>query len=186
MWTAEGYQGAQASGGMCLKEFWKDGGDKDTQTFESDDIPYDSGVAFTHLEGRVWFANSYSFSDDGTTSPIPIDPGVPAQPGTVVLPYAASLLIDCNLGNIFFVVLTGNATLQPLVNAKYLRPIILVVQQGGSGGYTLSLDASYQYGTDIPTCPLSTAVGQSDLFGFMQYAAGSATWIVAFIRGYAA
>jgi hypothetical protein len=186
MWTAEGYQGAQAGLGMCMKDYWKDGGDKDTQTFEGEDIPYDSGVAFTHLEGRVWFANSYSFSDDATYSPVPIDPGVAAQPGTVVLPYAASLSIDCNLGNIFFVVLTGNATLQPLVNAKYLRPIILVVQQGGSGGYTLSLDASYQYGTDIPTCPLSTAVGQSDLFGFMQYAAGSATWIVAFIRGYAA
>jgi len=186
MWMAEGYQGAQVGGGMFMRECWRDGGDTETQTFESVDIPYDSTVPFTHLEGRVWFGNSYSFSDAATYSPIPVDVGQPAEPGTVVLPYAATLTIDCNLGNIFFVELTGNATLQPLVNAKYLRPVILVVKQGSGGNHTLTLDESYVMGTDIPTTPLSTDAGATDLFGLMYDAPSGNTWIVAFVRGYSA
>ena len=117
--------GWDVSGG----EYWKNGGDKDTQTFESDDILYDPAVSFEDLQGRVWFGNALCFSDDDTYSPCPKDPGDPTDPGVIIIKWSSHIVIDCNLGSIFYLLLTADAILDPLVNAKHCKPIILIVQQ---------------------------------------------------------
>ena len=112
-WTAEGYQGSQTGLGMYMGEYWRNGGDKATQTFESIDIPYDSAVDFEDLQGRVWFANAYSFSDDDTRLALPDRPAAEAattRASSSSRP-TTHIVIDCNLGSIFYLLLTADAIL---------------------------------------------------------------------------
>jgi hypothetical protein len=70
LWSGAGYFGAEPNRGWWQKSFWKSGGSGDTTTeiFESDwiDVPID--VPLSAIEGRVWFDNGYSVSDDDTNS----------------------------------------------------------------------------------------------------------------------
>jgi len=184
-WTAEGYQGNQTGMGSYGGQYWQRGGDKSTQTFESIDMPYDPALDITDIQGRVWFRNGYSFSDDDTVSPnAEAPPPVGNDPGVVILTWSATITIDCNLGSIFFLKLLGDCTLAPLVNAKNLRPIILVTQQDPTGGRHLFLDAKYNTGIDIDdmVCPMDS--DERTYYGFMYFADSDLIDIVAFVRGY--
>ncbi|MBZ5497703.1 MAG: hypothetical protein LAP85_14975 [Acidobacteriia bacterium] len=184
-WTAEGYQGAQTGLGMYMGEYWRNGGDKATQTFESIDIPFDSAVDFNKLQGRVWFANAYSFSDDDTVSKCPTDPPPGGNdPGVIIIKTETHIVIDCNLGSIFYLLLTADAILDPLKNAKHCRPTILVVQQDAAGGHKLVLDEKYNTGIDIDDVSLSGESESRDYFGFMYNADYDEIDVVAFVRGY--
>jgi len=184
-WTAEGYQGSQTGLGFYMGNYWSRGGDKSTQTFESVDMPYDVAVGFTSLQGRVWFANSYSFSDDDTTSATPVaPPPVGNDPGVIIVKTTTTIIIDCSLGSIFYLLLTADATLAPLVNAKHCKPVILVVQQDHVGGHRLTLDDKYNTGIDIDDVALSGEPDGRDYFGFMYNADFDEDDVVAFVRGY--
>jgi len=183
-WTGEGHQGNQPGMGEWGGEYWKNGGDKDTQTFESEDILYDPAVSFEDLQGRVWFGNALCFSDDDTYSACPKDPGDPTDPGVIIVKWSSHIVIDCNLGSIFYLLLTADAILDPLVNAKHCKPIILIVQQDGVGGHRLTLDDIYNTGIDIDDVALSGEPDGRDYFGFMHNADYEETDVVAFVRGY--
>jgi hypothetical protein len=184
-WTAEGYQGSQAGLGSYGGQYWMHGGDKDTQTFESIDMPYDPNIDLTDIQGRVWFRNGYSFSDDDTVSEnavLPPDGG--NDTGVIIITTTTTITIDCNLGSIFYLKLTADATLAPLVNAKHCKPIILVVQQDSAGGHRLVLDDKYNTGIDIDDVALSGEADGRDYFGFMYNADFDEIDVVAFVRGY--
>jgi hypothetical protein len=184
-WTAEGYQGLQAGLGSYGGQYWMRGGDKSTQTFESIDMPYDPALDITKIQGRCWFRNGYSFSDDDTVSPnAEAPPPAGNDPGVIILTYSSTITIDCNLGSIFYVKLTGDATLAPLKNAKNFRPVILVVQQDSAGGHHLFLDAKYNTGIDIDDLVTPMDSDERDYYGFMYDAEFDLIDIVAFVRGY--
>ena len=184
-WTTEGYQGLQTGLGSYEGDYWKNGGDKDTQTFESIDMPYDPDVDLTDLQGRVWFRNGYSFSDDDTISAnAEKPPDVGNDPGVIIIKTTTHITIDCNLGSIFYLLLTADAILDPLVNAKHCKPIILVVQQDDAGGHRLTLDDKYNAGLDIDDVALSGSANSRDYFGFMYNADFDEDDVVAFVRGY--
>jgi hypothetical protein len=62
--------------------------------------------------------------------------------------------------------------------------MILQVEQGGSGSYTISFTSETQFGTDITAVTLSTAVGAIDMIGLQYSALNSKYNVVAVARGY--
>jgi len=68
-WTYGGYFGAELNNGMAGVVYWNKGqhGDTDTQVFESPVIAVPPGVPLEFIEGRVWFDNGYSVSDNNVT-----------------------------------------------------------------------------------------------------------------------
>jgi hypothetical protein len=182
-WNAEGYFGALTGHGMYQSDRWQHGGDTSTETFESIDIPYEGD--FEDLGGRVWFANAYSFSDDDTVSGSPKDPPGPGNDsGVIIIKTASHIIIDCSLGSFFYLLLTADAILDPLKNAKHCRPVILIVQQDAAGGHKLQFDEKYNTGWDIDDLALSGDSESRDYFGFMYNADYEETDVVAVVRGY--
>lgn len=69
LWDSEGYLGADPDHGYDNQGFWENGqkGDRETAVFESIVFELPSGLTAPDVEGRVWFCNGYSFSDDDIT-----------------------------------------------------------------------------------------------------------------------
>jgi hypothetical protein len=93
-------------------------------------------------------------------------------------------VIDCNLGSIFFVLLTMDCILDPLVNAKNGRPVILIVRQDAVGGHKLTFDERYRAGMDIDDLALPGTPNEQDYFGFMYCLADDKFDVVAYVREY--
>lgn len=79
--------------------------------------------------------------------------------------YSSTPTVTWSNGSTAYITLTGNATFTFAggVSGKTYR---LVIKQGGSGSYTITLPASVRTG-DIGTPTLSTAVGDVDYLGFI-------------------
>jgi hypothetical protein len=177
--------GFQALAGYCgVGEYWNlaTGADVDTQTFRSNSFAIPAGCTLANLQGRCWFWTTYSINDDGRVSAN----GVPGdtEDSVINLTFNATITIDCKLGDIFYVTLTGDAMLAPLVNAKHGCPVILCVRQDAVGGHVLGFDEIYRVGADVDDLAVtSTALGH-DYYGFMYDAVDSRIDAVALVRGY--
>jgi hypothetical protein len=182
--NTDGYQAL--AGYDNVGEYWllPQGADTNTTTFKSNPIAIPTGKTLADLQGTAFFWTSYSISNAGIYSPN----GIPGdtEDGVINLTYNTTITIDCKLGGIFYVTLTGGASLAPLVNAKHGCPVILVVKQDETGGHTLSLDTKYTYGAEIPASSvvIASQPGARSYFGFIYDADADLIDVVAFVSGY--
>jgi hypothetical protein len=115
----------------------------------------------------------------GTTT----EPGAIA-PAVVNLTDAATIAVDASQGNDFRVTLAGNRTMGAPANPVNGQQIIFQVTQGSGGSFTLGWDTGYEFSGVLPQPTLSTAAGQTDLFGFIYNAAKGSWLLAAFVNGF--
>lgn len=101
-----------------------------------------------------------------------------------IMPFASTLVCDAATSNYFRVTLTGAMTLANPIGATDGQKIILEFIQGGSGSYALTLGSKFDFGSDITTATLSTAVGAHDFMGAIYNATSDKFYIVAYVKGY--
>ncbi len=162
-WDTEGYF---AQAGYQAKEYWDNAtrGDLDSPAFKSDPFVIPAGVGFADLQARVWFGTDYSFSDDGIYSPSPSS-NAPSTPTYVTyLADAATVDIDCGLGPLFYLLLTGDHALGSFTNMRDGQIIGLILQQDSVGNRHFALGSGVRFGSTIQASDyvLSTAAGARD------------------------
>ncbi len=102
----------------------------------------------------------------------------------VALIDAATIATDASLGNIFTVTLGGNRTLGAPTNPTSGQKCVWRFTQDGTGSRTITLNAAFRTGTDIPTITLTTTLNKTDYMGAI-YNAATSTWdVVSFIKGF--
>ncbi len=180
--NTDGFQALAGYG--SVGEYWllPTGADVNTMTFKSNPFAIPAGCTIADLQGRCWFWTTYSINDDGRVSAN----GVPGdtEDSVINLTYNTTITIDCKLGDIFYVTLTGDAFLAPLVNAKHGCPMILVVRQDAAGGHVLTYDDKYRIGDDVDDLAISKSANGHDYFGFIYDAVDDRIDAVALVRGY--
>jgi hypothetical protein len=151
-------------------------------TFKSNPFAIPAGCTIADLQGRCWFWTTYSINDDGRVSAN----GVPGdtEDSVINLTYNTTITIDCKLGDIFYVTLTGDAFLAPLVNAKHGCPVILCVRQDAVGNHILGFDEIYRVGDDVDDLAVTATPLGHDYYGFMYDAVDGRIDAIALVRGY--
>ena len=109
--------------------------------------------------------------------PVGIGKGVP-------LVDVATIATNAALGDAFTVTLAASRAMGAPTNPTDCQKILYLLTQGGAGSYGITWDAAFLFGTDLPTPVLSTAVGKSDLLGFMYFSALSKWLFISCIRGF--
>lgn len=105
-------------------------------------------------------------------------------PKVVSLTDATTIAVDASLGNHFVVTLGGNRTLGAPTNPTNGQRILFEIIQDSTGARTLSFNATYAFGTGIPTPTLTTTANKRDFIGFV-YNSSSALWYcLAFVNGF--
>ncbi len=183
-WDNDGYLGNPGYNGL---DTWDNEttGDLSSVAFVSKPFVIPAGLAITDLEARVWFGTPYSFSDDDYHCAAPTASGDDDQ-GVIRITSAATITIDCALGSIFYIDLDQNATLANFINMKHGKPIIVVVRQDVTGGWTLALDTKFTYGSEIAESAvvIDTTALSRNYFGFIYDENADVIDVVAFVSGY--
>ena len=135
-----------------------------------------------NLQATAFFWTTYSISNAGIYSANGV--AGDTEDGVVNLNFTSTITIDCKLGDIFYITLTGDATLAPLVNAKHGCPVILVIRQDSVGSHILTYDNKYRIGDDVDDLAISKTPLGHDYFGFIYDATDDRIDAVALVRGY--
>lgn len=93
---------------------------------------------------------------------------------SVALTDAATITTDASLGNVFTVTIAGSRTIAAPTNPVDGEELTYVITQGGSGSYTITWNAVFDWGSFTHT--LQTAVGSHDAFHFV-YVAALSKWV---------
>lgn len=102
----------------------------------------------------------------------------------VALTDGASIATDASTGDIFTVTLGGNRTLSAPTNPSDGMVRCWRIKQDATGSRTLTLDAVFRFGTDIPVLILTATALKTDYF-LAVYNGTDARWdIVDFVRGF--
>lgn len=102
----------------------------------------------------------------------------------VALTDAATIAVDASLGNLFRVTLGGNRTLGNPSNSVDGQLIMFEIKQDGTGSRTLSLGSAYNFGTDLTSITLSTAINITDRL-LCQYVSARSEWdVIGFKKGF--
>ena len=120
------------------------------------------------MNGDFWTTTTSAFARiNGTTRNL----------ATVIfaLTDATTIAVDASLGDVQTVTIAGNRTMAAPTNPRDGQLLLFKIKQGGSGSYTITWNAVYQFTATIPAPVLSTTVGISDYIGFI-YDAVSARW----------
>lgn len=105
-------------------------------------------------------------------------------PVVVALTDSATIAVDASLGDDFRVTISGNRAMGDPANPTDGQQIIFQITQGDGGPFTLAWGTGYEFSTGLPQPSLSTASGQTDVFGFI-YNSAKATWLLAaFVNGF--
>jgi hypothetical protein len=97
---------------------------------------------------------------------------------------APTITVDASKGSVFDVTLGGNRALAAPLYPTDGQLITIRLKQDGTGGRTVTWDASFHFGTDVAMPTLTTAAGKTDQVEF-RYNAGTAAWeCVRVARGY--
>lgn len=100
----------------------------------------------------------------------------------------ATVSIDCNSGNHFYLEASGNRTIGAPTNASSRlsdKMIIRIKAQGANRTitFTSTIPSGYRFGTDISAIS-GVTTEKTDYYGFI-YNANSGVWdMVAYVRGY--
>jgi hypothetical protein len=186
----DGFQGINGYNGLQLWD-QPSAGDLSSRTFTSAPFQIPAGKTLQDMQGRVWFANYYSFSDDATVSPSP-SPDAPTGPSFITyLTDAPVVNVDCSQGPLFKLKLTGNHALGTLTNMYDGELIGIVLQQDVVGTRTFSLASStpsVRFGTQVKSSDyvLSTTPGAQDYLILCYCAADNVFDVVSFTPGYGA
>lgn len=141
-----------------------------------------AGIA---MVGAAGAAVADGFTGSKASAATTVEPGAIA-PAVVMLTDGAQIAIDASQGNDFRVTIAGNRTITNPVNPTDGQKIVFQVKQGGQGSNTLTFGSAYAFGVGLPQPTLSTAVGQTDLLGFV-YNASKGSWLcAAYVLGFAA
>ena len=185
-WNTEGYF---AQPGYQDKEYWDNPtrGDVSTQSFTSDPFIIPAGVDFSNIEARVWFGTDYSFSDDGIYS---ATPSPDATRGYITyLTDAPVVNVDCSLGPLFSLTLTGDHALGTLTNMKDGQIIGIILRQDATGNRTFDIGGSIpamRFGSTVKESDyvLSTAANAQDYLILAYNAKDNVFDVVSFTPGY--
>jgi hypothetical protein len=102
---------------------------------------------------------------------------------TVTLLDQAVIVADASLGNDFQMTITANRTMGPPLNPRNGQLIMFDITQGGLGGFTVTWDAIFNFGSG--TAPqLSLAAGATDMVGFKYKASKNQWWYTGCLTGY--
>lgn len=115
---------------------------------------------------RIGLGNNLGFSGSDivlTSSAFPF----------VVVPYAATVALDLSTGVNFYILLTGNMTLDNPVNVAEGQVGKIVLQQDGVGSRLLTLGANFK---TIAGAGVTLSTGAND-FDMLEYTSYSATFI---------
>lgn len=105
-------------------------------------------------------------------------------PVRVALADAATLTLDASKGSVFDITLGGNRAVAAPLNPTDGQTILLRLTQDATGSRTVSWNAAFHFGTDLPTPTLTTTAGKTDHVEFT-YNAGRSAWeCVRITRGY--
>jgi Domain of unknown function (DUF4082) len=106
-------------------------------------------------------------------------------PAVVSLADGSTIAVDASLGNDYRVTIAGDRTMATPTNPTDGQKITLQVTQGTGGSYTITWGTGYEFSTGLPQPTLSTAVGDTDLLGFV-YNSSLGKWLLAgFVSGFA-
>jgi hypothetical protein len=105
-------------------------------------------------------------------------------PAVVALTDAATISVDASLGNDFRVTLGASRTMGNPANPADGQQIIFQITQGSGGSATVTWGSDYAFSAGLPQPTLSTAAGQTDLLGFIYYAAEGSWLLAAFVNGF--
>jgi len=180
--NTDGYQALAGYDGVG--EYWllPEGADTQTLSFKSDPIAIPAGKTLADLQGTAFFWTTYSISNAGIYSANGVVGDT--EDNVINLTYTSTITIDCKLGDIFYITLTGDANLAPLVNAKHGAPVILVVRQDAVGGHVLTYDNKYRVGDDVDDLAISKDPLGHDYLGFIYDGVDDRIDAVALVRGY--
>jgi hypothetical protein len=106
-----------------------------------------------------------------------------STPQVQTVSYSATPTIDWTAKDVSKITLTGSAVITN-TGAVDGQKMILQVEQGGSGGYTVSFTSETKFGTSFTSITLSTAVGAMDMIGLVYSAINNKYNIVSFAAGY--
>lgn len=107
-----------------------------------------------------------------------------AQTTPVVVSYAASITVNCQLSNVFTTTLTGNITTTTLSNPQDGQTINWFLTQDGVGGKTITWPASFRWPGSMSRT-LSTAANAVDLLT-ATYRTSASAWYVTLLKGFVA
>jgi hypothetical protein len=140
-------------------------------------IPHGAQLTSGWVNGDFWTTSAGYFGRvNGVT--------VPLSRSVNNLTDATTIAVDAGLGTLHKVTLTASRTMGVPTNAADGSVITFKIQQGGSGSYTITWDAVYQFSTNLPAPVLSTAVGSKDYISFA-YDSSAAKWhCISYVLGY--
>jgi hypothetical protein len=139
-----------------------------------------AGLAAVGAIGGTLLTETLAAPADAATT---IQTGAVA-PAVVNLTDAATVAVDASLGNDFRLTLGGNRSMGNPANPVSGQQIIFQITQGTGAPYTLNWGSAYEFSTGLPAPVLSTTSTQTDLLGFIYYAA-TRTWLfAAFVNGF--
>jgi hypothetical protein len=99
--------------------------------------------------------------------------------GSFALTDAANIATNAALANRFTVTLGGNRNLSAPTNPTDGQKVVWIFTQDGTGGRTLTFDASFDFG-NLPSLILSSAAGKRDYMGAIYNTAASKWDVVAY------
>jgi hypothetical protein len=105
-------------------------------------------------------------------------------PTVVNLVDAPTVAVDASLGNDFRLTLGGNRTMGNPSNSVSGQQIIFQITQGAGAPHILTWGSAYEFSNGLPAPILSSTAGQTDLLGFIYYAANRTWLFAAFVNGF--
>lgn len=107
-----------------------------------------------------------------------------AGTAVVALTFGATINTDVSQGNVFYVTLTGNATIANPTNSVAGQKIIYRFKQDATGSRTLTWGSIFRFGSDIPTPTLTATPSKNDYIGFIYNSIDTFWDCIAVARGY--
>lgn len=104
--------------------------------------------------------------------------------GPVTLTDAATIATDASLSNHFRVTLTASRILGNPTNLTDGQRLTWEIIQNATGGWALTFDTLFAFGTDIASVTLTTTASKRDFLGGIYNAATGKIYVIAFVKGY--
>jgi hypothetical protein len=136
------------------------------------------------LNGFLEFTGSQNLPYRGFNFNGPLISSSAIVAGVAALTDAATIATDANLGNHFRVTLGGNRTLGNPSNPRDGQTGTWEIIQDGTGSRTLAFGTKFAFGTDVPSCVVSTTANKRDFMTAVYNATADKWFVTRCVRGY--